>query len=392
MGPGAGRHGGEIVVEGNWETVCAEPESRTGAYLSGKVSVPLPSKRRKLSEKLLIQSPEAHNLKGEDVTFPLKGLVGVCGVSGSGKSSLVNETLVPALRRRLRLGGPAPGPYGGLVGWEKIEKVIEIDQSPIGRTPRSNPATYTGLFGPIRDLLAQVPESKARGYKPGRFSFNVKGGRCEACRGDGVLRIEMHFLPDVFVTCETCKGSRYSQETLEIRYKSRSIAEMLEMTVEEAEEFFAAIEPVRRRLSVLREVGLGYLHLGQSAPTLSGGEAQRLKLTRELSKRPRGHTLYVLDEPTTGLHFDDVARLLSVLQRLVDKGNTVLIIEHNLDILASCDWLIELGPEGGEEGGHVVATGTPERISRLKRSPTASYLSTRLADTKERIKRSMTSG
>jgi excinuclease ABC subunit A len=323
---------------------------------------------------LTVRGAAENNLRGVDVAFPLGRLVAVTGVSGSGKSSLVTQILYPALAARIWGSRERPGKHRAIEGIEDIDKVIEIDQSPIGRTPRSNPATYTGLWTPLRELLAAVPEARLRGYKPGRFSFNVKGGRCEACEGAGIVQIEMHFLPDVYVACEVCKGKRYNRETLEIHYKGRNVAEILEMTVDEALDFFSAVPTIRNKLQTLHDVGMGYIHLGQPATTLSGGEAQRVKLATELSKRATGRTFYILDEPTTGLHFDDVARLLSVLGRLADTGNTVVVIEHNLDVIKSADWVIDLGPEGGDNGGDLVAAGTPEQVARIPASHTGRYL------------------
>jgi excinuclease ABC subunit A len=379
LGPGAGLQGGEVVAKGSVADLCESPRSVTGAYLSGRRSIGVPKQRRKPSGLLWVRGAKEHNLKNIDVAFPLGVFNVVTGVSGSGKSTLVHDVLYKGLVRKIYHGIERPGKHDKIEGWQQLDKVIEIDQSPIGRTPRSNPATYTGLFGPIRDLFAQVPEARARGYKPGRFSFNVKGGRCEACQGDGVLQIEMHFLPDVYVTCETCKGRRYNRETLEVRYKGKSVAEVLEMTVSESRDFFAAVPLVARKLQTLEDVGLGYLHLGQRATTLSGGEAQRIKLAKELSRRATGRTLYVLDEPTTGLHFEDVRHLLEVLQRLVDQGNTVVVIEHNLDVIKCADAVIDLGPEGGDGGGMVIAAGTPEEVSRTGGSFTGSYLKRILA-------------
>lgn len=374
LGPGAGEHGGEVVCTGTPKDIRGCKHSLTGQYLSGRKSIPLPGSRRKGDGSLTVTGATRHNLKDLTVKFPLRTFTCVTGVSGSGKSTLVNEVLYKSLKRvksgrKLSARGPKK-----LTGHQTIDKVIAIDQSPIGRTPRSNPATYTGLFTPIRELFAQTPEARARGYKPGRFSFNVKGGRCETCQGDGVLKIEMHFLPDVYVTCEQCKGHRYNRETLEVKYKGKSIADVLEMTVEEALAFFQPVPRIRNRLQTLYDVGLSYIKLGQQATTLSGGEAQRIKLSKELSKRATGNTFYILDEPTTGLHFDDVDKLLSVLNRLVDSGNTVLIIEHNLDVIKSADYIVDLGPEGGERGGQVVGTGTPEQLAKNRDSHTGAFL------------------
>ena len=375
LGPRAGVHGGEIVAQGTPKQIAKNSNSLTGLYLSGKKSIPVPSKRRKGNGKTLkIVGARGHNLKNVTVSFPLGTMICVTGVSGSGKSSLINETLYAALARHFYASRKKPLPFRALKGLEHLDKVIDLDQSPIGRTPRSNPATYTGLFTPIRDLFTQLPESKIRGYKPGRFSFNVKGGRCEACEGDGVKKIEMHFLPDVYVQCEVCKGRRYNRETLQIKYKGKSIADILDMTVNQALEFMANIPVVKRRLQTLSDVGLGYIHLGQAATTLSGGEAQRVKLATELSKMGTGNTMYILDEPTTGLHFEDIRMLLSVLNRLVEKGNTVVVIEHNLDVIKTADWIIDIGPEGGERGGKIIARGTPEQIAGKKESYTGLYL------------------
>ncbi len=375
MGPGAGIHGGRIVAQGTPGQVADCPQSLTGAYLSGKRYIPQPAKRRTGNGKFLtIINARGNNLKGIDVSIPLGMLVGVTGVSGSGKSSLINQTLYPALMRHFYKSKTTPLPYDKISGIEYIDKVIAIDQSPIGRTPRSNPATYTKTFEFIRDIFASLPESRLRGYKPGRFSFNIKGGRCETCEGDGLIRIEMHFLPDVYVQCESCAGKRYNRETLEILYKGKNIAEILEMTVDEALLFFGVIPQIKSKLTVLSQVGLGYLKLGQPANTLSGGESQRIKLASELSRRSSGKTLYILDEPTTGLHFEDILMLMSVVQELVDKGNTVVIIEHNLDVIKCADYIIDLGPEGGEGGGSVVATGTPEEIATAEESYTGKYL------------------
>ncbi len=375
IGPGAGEHGGEIVAAGPLETILAEPRSITGAYLRGERSVPIPSTRRKGSGRsLVVRGAREHNLKNVDVAFPLGCFVSVTGVSGSGKSTLVSDVLYRALARQLNGSREKPGDHDAIDGLAEIDKVIDIDQSPIGRTPRSNPATYTGLFAPIRELFAATQESRLRGYKPGRFSFNVKGGRCEHCKGDGILKIEMQFLPDVYVQCEVCKGKRYNREALEIHYKGRSIADVLEMTIEEALDFFSPVPSVKAKLQTLFDVGLGYVHLGQPATTLSGGEAQRVKLSTELSRRATGRTVYVLDEPTTGLHMADVEKLLSVLHRLVDAGNTVVVIEHNLDVVKTADWIVDLGPEGGERGGYVIAEGTPEQVARAAGSATGEYL------------------
>jgi len=375
IGPGAGKNGGKIVASGTPEEITKNKNSVTGKYLSGKLEIPIPKKRRKgNSSKLTIVNATEHNLKEITVDFPLGTFIGVTGVSGSGKSTLINDILVRRVSKELYNSKALPGAHEEIKGIENLDKIINIDQSPIGRTPRSNPATYTGVFTDIRELFAQTPEAKLRGYKAGRFSFNVKGGRCEACRGDGIKKIEMHFLPDIYVPCETCKGKRYNEDALEIRYRGRNIHEVLEMTVEEALEFFQAIPSVKTKLTTLNDVGLGYIHLGQSATTLSGGEAQRIKLATELSKRSTGKTLYVLDEPTTGLHFDDVKKLLSVLQKLVDKGNTVLVIEHNLDVIKSVDHIIDLGPDGGDEGGEIVAHGRPEELIQAKNSYTGKWL------------------
>ena len=375
IGPGAGEHGGRVVAAGDLEDVIACPESLTGRYLSGALSIPLPTSRRRGSGKSIrIKGARENNLKGVDVTIPLGTFVCVTGVSGSGKSSLVREVLYKALAQSLHKARDRAGAHDSIEGLELLDKVIDIDQSPIGRTPRSNPATYTGLFTPIRELFAQVPEARIRGYLPGRFSFNVKGGRCEACEGDGILKIEMQFLPDVYVPCEVCKGRRYNRETLEVRYKGKNISEVLDMTVEEALHFFEAIPQIKNKLQTLFDVGLGYIHLGQPATTLSGGEAQRVKLSSELSRRATGKTIYILDEPTTGLHFADTGRLLEVLSRLADAGNTVVVIEHNLDVIKTADWLIDLGPEGGDAGGELIGVGTPEQLAENGRSFTGQFL------------------
>jgi excinuclease ABC subunit A len=375
LGPGAGEHGGFVVAEGTAEQIESAPDSLTGAYLSGRRQIPVPDQRRAGSgEWLVVSGARENNLLDVEARFPLGTLTVVTGVSGSGKSSLVIDILYARLAQLLQ-GSRAPsGKHDRLTGWEALDKVIDIDQSPIGRTPRSNPATYTNLFTPIRDLFAALPDARLRGYKPGRFSFNVKGGRCEACRGDGILRIEMQFLSDVYVPCEVCNGARYNRETLQITYKDKSISDVLGMTVSEALGFFENIRGIRRKLETLEAVGLGYIRLGQPAPTLSGGEAQRIKLARELSRVATGSTLYILDEPTTGLHFADVEKLLSVLQRLVDAGNTVLVIEHNLDVVKACDWIVDLGPEGGNGGGTIVASGTPEDVAKVAASHTGEYL------------------
>jgi excinuclease ABC subunit A len=384
LGPGAGEHGGHVIAEGTPEQVEAEPASLTGQYLAGERRIEVPEHRRKPAGELVVRGARQHNLKNVDVAFPLEVFCCVTGVSGSGKSTLVNETLHHAVANRLHQAKLRPGAHERIDGLEQIDKIINIDQSPIGRTPRSNPATYTGVFDHIRQLFSMTQEARARGYKPGRFSFNVKGGRCEVCKGDGQIKIEMHFLPDVYVPCEQCHGRRYNRETLEVRFKGKSIADVLEMSVEDAVEFFENVPKIARRLRTLRDVGLDYIRLGQPATTLSGGEAQRVKLATELSKVATGETLYILDEPTTGLHFADVQRLLEVLGRLVDQGNTVVVIEHNLDVIKTADWLIDLGPEGGEEGGQVVATGTPEDVAAID----ASYTGRFLADLVEpRVKR-----
>ncbi|MDI6829884.1 MAG: excinuclease ABC subunit UvrA [Actinomycetota bacterium] len=375
IGPGAGEHGGEIVYSGPLQGLLQHRDSITAGYLRGDRSIRPPGARRAGNGRsLVIKGAEEHNLKGIDVEIPLGRLVCVTGVSGSGKSTLVHDVLYRGLARRLYRSKVPPGKHAGILGLEHIDKVINIDQSPIGRTPRSNPATYTGVFDRIRAVFAQTAEARARGYRPGRFSFNVRGGRCEACRGDGTIKIEMHFLPDVFIPCEVCKGKRYNEETLQVTFKGRNISQVLEMSVEEALEFFSAIPPIRRHLQTLNDVGLGYIKLGQPAPTLSGGEAQRVKLASELNRRATGRTLYLLDEPTTGLHFDDIAKLLDMLQGLVDAGNTVLIIEHNLDVIKCADWVIDLGPEGGGEGGRVVAEGTPEEVAATPGSYTGEFL------------------
>jgi len=374
LGPGAGEHGGHVIVSGPPAKVAKDPASLTGQYLSGKRRIEVPEERRQPSGALAIRGAREHNLKDVDVTIPLGVLCCVTGVSGSGKSTLVNETLHHSVANRLHQAKLRPGAHDGIDGLSQIDKIINIDQSPIGRTPRSNPATYTGVFDHIRQLFTQTQESRARGYKPGRFSFNVKGGRCEVCKGDGQIKIEMHFLPDVYVPCEQCHGKRYNRETLEVRFKGKSIADVLEMSVEDGVEFFENVPKIARRLRTLHDVGLDYIRLGQPATTLSGGEAQRIKLATELSKVATGDTLYILDEPTTGLHFADVQRLLEVLGRLVDAGNSVVVIEHNLDVIKTADWLVDLGPEGGDEGGQIVATGTPEEIAAVAGSYTGRFL------------------
>ncbi len=375
LGPRAGRLGGHVVAEGTPEQVTQAPDSLTGRYLRGELRVNVPSRRREANGRAItVVGASANNLRDLDVRFPLGVFTAVTGVSGSGKSTLVTDILYQSLARHFYRARVLPGAHQRIEGLEQLDKVIDIDQSPIGRTPRSNPATYTGLFTPIRELFTQLPEAKMRGYGPGRFSFNVKGGRCEACQGDGLVKIEMHFLPDVYVPCEVCKGRRYNRETLEVRYKGRSIADVLDLTVADALEFFGNQRRIADRLELLNDVGLGYIHLGQAATTLSGGEAQRVKLAAELAKRDTGRTLYILDEPTTGLHFEDVRLLLDVLHRLVDKGNSVVVIEHNLDVIKTADWIIDLGPEGGEAGGRVVAEGTPEQVAGVQGSFTGEYL------------------
>jgi excinuclease ABC subunit A len=375
LGPGAGRLGGHLVAAGTPREIKKNPASLTGQYLSGAVRIDPPAGRRHGNGKqLIVRGAREHNLKNVTVEFPLGCFIAITGVSCSGKSTLINDILYRSLAKEIYGSHEAPGEHDSIEGLENIDKVVEIDQSPIGRTPRSNPATYTGLFTPIRELYAMLPESRERGYKAGRFSFNVKGGRCEACQGDGLKRIEMNFLPDVYVTCDVCHGRRYNSETLQVKYKGLSVADLLASTVEDAVPILENIPQINAKLRTLHDVGLGYIHLGQSSTTLSGGEAQRIKLARELSKRQTGRTLYILDEPTTGLHFEDVKRLLDVLQRLVDLGNTVIVIEHQLDVIKSADWIIDMGPEGGEKGGGVVATGTPEQILRFKKSHTAQAL------------------
>ncbi len=382
LGPGAGVHGGEIVAQGTLEEVLKSTKSLTAAYLNGTREIEVPRTRRKGNgHKLVVHGARANNLKNVTAAIPLGTFCCITGVSGSGKSSLVVDTLYPSAARALNGARVIAGPHDKVTGLELCDKVIEIDQSPIGRTPRSNPATYTGAFTQIRDWFAGLPEAQARGYKPGRFSFNVKGGRCEACQGDGLIKIEMHFLPDVYVTCEECHGRRYNRETLEVKFKGLSIADVLDMTIEDAEEFFKAVPPIRDKMHMLNEVGLGYVKVGQQATTLSGGEAQRVKLAKELSRRSTGQTLYILDEPTTGLHFEDVRKLLEVVHRLVDQGNSVVVIEHNLDVIKTADWILDLGPEGGVRGGEIVAQGTPEEVAAETRSYTGQYLKPMLAKT-----------
>ena len=385
IGPGAGENGGQVMAAGTPKQIMRSRKSLTGQYLSGKQQIPVPEKRRTGNGNFIeLKGARANNLKNIDVKFPLGEFICVTGVSGSGKSTLVNLILKRILAQKLNGASAKPGSYQSISGLENVEKVIDIDQSPIGRTPRSNPATYTGVFDDIRDLFAQTNEAKLRGYTKGRFSFNVKGGRCEACRGDGILKIEMNFLPDVYVPCEVCHGTRYNSETLEVEYKGKNIAEVLKMTVSEALEFFSAIPKIRRKLQTIEDVGLGYVQLGQPATTLSGGEAQRMKLASELHRQSNGKSFYILDEPTTGLHMADIKRLLGVLQRLVDAGNTVLVIEHDLDVVKSADWLIDLGPEGGEAGGFVVAAGTPETIAAVPESYTGQYLKPMLERDRQR--------
>jgi len=375
IGPGAGEHGGHVIASGTLEEVLATPESITGQFLRGERSIPLPLIRRPPSEaRLVVRGARANNLRNIDVAFPLGTFICIAGVSGSGKSTLINDILYRKLAQALYRAKQRPGVHDRIDGVQLIDKVIDVDQSPIGRTPRSNPATYVGVFTDIRDLYAKLPEAKIRGYRPGRFSFNVAGGRCEACAGDGMIKIEMHFLPDIYVPCEVCKGRRYNREALEVKFRGKSIADVLEMTVDEAASLFEHQPRILRRLRTLQDVGLGYIRLGQPATQLSGGEAQRVKLSTELSRRDTGNTLYILDEPTTGLHFADVDKLLSVLHRLVDAGNTVIVIEHNLDVLKTADHIIDLGPGGGDAGGEVVAAGTPEDVAANPRSATGEYL------------------
>jgi excinuclease ABC subunit A len=376
IGPGAGEHGGHIVHSGTYRELLANKESITGAYLSGQQSIAAPAIRRPVDKRrrLTVIGAHEHNLRGIDVVFPLGVLTAVTGVSGSGKSTLVNDILAAVLANRLNGARQVPGRHTRVTGLDSVDKLVRVDQSPIGRTPRSNPATYTGVFDKIRNLFAATTEAKVRGYQPGRFSFNVKGGRCEACTGDGTIKIEMNFLPDVYVPCEVCHGARYNRETLEVHYKGKTISEVLDMSIEEAAEFFQPITGIHRYLQTLVDVGLGYVRLGQPAPTLSGGEAQRVKLASELQKRSTGRTVYILDEPTTGLHFEDIRKLLDVINGLVDKGNTVIVIEHNLDVIKTSDWVIDMGPEGGAGGGTIVAEGTPEDIAAVPESYTGKFL------------------
>ena len=374
IGPGAGEHGGEVVAQGTAEEIMQVPESITGAYLSGRIRIPVPKTRRQPLNWLTVKGARENNLKNIDVKFPLGVFTCVTGVSGSGKSSLVNEILYKHLARELNRARTVPGAHDMIEGVEFLDKVINIDQSPIGRTPRSNPATYTGVFDQIRDLFSNTPDAKLRGYSKGRFSFNIKGGRCEACGGDGIVKIEMNFLPDIYVPCEVCGGKRYNRETLEVKYKGKSIYDVLEMRVEEAVHFFENVPSIRKKIETLNDVGLSYLKLGHPSTLLSGGEAQRIKLATELSKRSTGKTVYILDEPTTGLHFADVHKLIEILQRLTDGGNSVIVIEHNLDVIKTADYIIDIGPEGGDRGGTVIAQGTPEQIAKCKKSYTGQYI------------------
>ena len=383
IGPGAGSHGGQVIAQGTAKEIMEVEESITGQYLSGKLQVPVPKTRRKPKGWLTITGAKENNLKDITVKIPTGVLTCVTGVSGSGKSSLVNEILYKRLARDLNRARTIPGKHKDITGIKKLDKVIDIDQSPIGRTPRSNPATYTGVFDMIRDLFAGTPDAKAKGYKKGRFSFNVKGGRCEACGGDGIIKIEMHFLPDVYVPCEVCGGKRYNRETLEVKYKGKSIYDVLDMTVEEAVPFFENLPSIRRKIETLNDVGLSYVKLGQPSTTLSGGEAQRIKLATELSKRSTGNTIYILDEPTTGLHFADVHKLVDILHRLADSGNTVVVIEHNLDVIKTADYIIDMGPDGGDRGGQVVACGTPEEVAEAEGSYTGKYVKKMLRRYKE---------
>ncbi len=388
IGPGAGSHGGEVVAVGTAEEIIKVPESITGKYLSGELSIPVPATRRKPTGKLTVKNARENNLKGIDVDIPLGVMTCVTGVSGSGKSSLINEILYKSLAKKLNRARTIAGKHDAILGTDKLDKVIDIDQSPIGRTPRSNPATYTGVFDLIRDLYAETADAKARGYSKGRFSFNVKGGRCEACAGDGIVKIEMHFLADVYVPCEVCKGKRYNRETLEVKYKGKSIYDVLDMTVEDALKFFENVPKIRNKIQTLYDVGLGYVKLGQPSTTLSGGEAQRIKLASELSRKSTGNTIYILDEPTTGLHFDDVAKLIEILHKLVEGGNTVVVIEHNLDVIKTSDYIIDLGPEGGDGGGTVIATGTPEKVAAVRESYTGQYLAKILKAAGQRTEKS----
>lgn len=374
IGPGAGSHGGKVIATGTAEDIMACKESITGDYLSGRKKIPVPDVRKEPTGWIKIKGARENNLKNIDVEFPTGIMTCVTGVSGSGKSSLVNEILYKSMAKQLNRARTIPGLCDGIEGLEQLDKVINIDQSPIGRTPRSNPATYTGVFDMIRDLFAATPDAKAKGYKKGRFSFNVKGGRCENCHGDGIIKIEMNFLPDVYVPCEVCGGKRYNRETLDVKYKGKSIYDVLDMTVEEALTFFEAVPAIRRKIETLYEVGLSYIKLGQPSTTLSGGEAQRIKLATELSKRSTGKTVYVLDEPTTGLHFADVHKLVDILRRLTENGNTVIVIEHNLDVIKTADYIIDLGPEGGAKGGTVIAKGTPEKVAKSRKSYTGQYI------------------
>ena len=383
IGPGAGQHGGEVVAAGTAEEIMKEPRSVTGQYLSGKRFIPVPDIRRTPQGWITVRGAAVNNLKHIDVSFPLGVMTVVTGVSGSGKSSLVNEILYKHLARDLNRARTIPGPHDGIDGIEQLDKVINIDQSPIGRTPRSNPATYTGVFDLIRDLFAGTQDAKARGYAKGRFSFNVKGGRCEACGGDGIIKIEMHFLPDVYVPCEVCHGRRYNRETLEVKYKGKSIYDILDMTIEDAVKFFENVPQIRRKIETLNDVGLGYVKLGQPSTELSGGEAQRIKLATELSRKSTGKTIYILDEPTTGLHFEDVSKLTKILHKLVEGGNTVVVIEHNLDVIKTADYIIDMGPEGGDRGGTMIANGTPEDIAKIHTSYTGYYIDKVLRRAKE---------
>ena len=385
IGPGAGKHGGEVVAIGTPEEVMANPNSITGAYLSGKKTIPVPKERRQPTGYLTIRGAKENNLKNIDVQIPLGVMTCITGVSGSGKSSLTNEILYKRLAKELNRAHKVPGKHDDIEGIDQLDKIIDIDQSPIGRTPRSNPATYTGVFDMIRDLFAATADAKARGYSKGRFSFNVKGGRCEACSGDGIIKIEMHFLPDVYVPCEVCGGKRYNRETLEVKYKGKSIYDVLDMTVEEALHFFEHVPSIHRKIQTLYDVGLSYVKLGQPSTTLSGGEAQRIKLATELSRRSTGRTIYVLDEPTTGLHIDDVNKLVTILRKLSEGGNTVVVIEHNLDVIKTADYIIDMGPDGGDRGGRVVACGTPEEVAQHPTSYTGQYVKRYLEADKKRL-------